>query len=53
MCRIHKGLRGVRAFSPASIFCDNLIGLKSAIPYEIIHSTLAISLKLAIYFKQL
>jgi len=37
MCIIHKGFRGFRALSPASILVCNLIGLKSAIPYEIIH----------------
>ncbi len=41
MCIIHKGFRGFRAISPASISGGNLIGLKPAIPYEIIHSTLA------------
>ncbi len=40
MCIIHKGFRGFRAVSPASILGGNLIGLKPAIPYEIIHSTL-------------
>ncbi|MBD3197359.1 MAG: hypothetical protein GF317_20050 [Candidatus Lokiarchaeota archaeon] len=40
MCIIHKGFRGFRASSPASILGGNLIGLKSEIPYEIIHSTL-------------
>jgi hypothetical protein len=39
MCIIHKGFRGFGAVSPASILCCNLIGLKHAIPYEIIHST--------------
>ncbi len=39
MCIIHKGFRGFRAVSPASILGGNLIGLKPAIPYEIIHST--------------
>ncbi len=42
MCIIHKGFRGFRALSPASILGGNLIGLKHAIPYEIIHSTLAV-----------
>jgi hypothetical protein len=37
MCIIHKGFRGFRAFSPASILGGKLIGLKPAIPYEIIH----------------
>lgn len=41
MCIIHKGFRGFRAVSPASILGGNLIGLKPAIPYEIIHSTLS------------
>ena len=42
MCIIHKGFRGIRAVLPASILDGNLIGLKPAIPYEIIHSTLAV-----------
>ncbi len=37
MCIIHKGFRGFRAASPASILGGNLIGLKPAFPYEIIH----------------
>ncbi len=37
MCIIHKGFRGFRALSPASILGGNLIGLKPEIPYEIIH----------------
>ena len=41
MCIIHKGFRGFRAVSPASILGGNLIGLKPAVPYEIIHSPLA------------
>lgn len=41
MCIIHKGFRGVRAVSPASNLGGKLIGLKPAIPYEIIHSPLA------------
>jgi hypothetical protein len=41
MCIIHKGFRGFQAFLPASILGGNLIGLDPAIPYEIIHSTLA------------
>ena len=41
MCIIHKGFRGFRASSIASNLGGNLIGLKPAIPYEIIHSTLA------------
>jgi len=40
MCIIHKGFKGFRALSPASILGGKLIGLKAAIPYEIIHSTL-------------
>ena len=44
MCIIHKGFRGVRAFSAASILGGILIGLKPAIPYEIIHVTLGVSL---------
>ena len=45
MCIIHKGYRGFRALSPASILCGNLIGLKPEISYEIIHSTLAVRQK--------
>ena len=45
MCMIHKGLRGFRALSPASIFGGNLISLNPAIPYEIIHSTLCLMLR--------
>ena len=37
MCIIHKGFRGKRALSPASILGGKLTGLKPAIPYEIIH----------------
>lgn len=40
MCIIHKGFRGFRTVSLASIFGGNLIRLKHAIPYKIIHSTL-------------
>jgi hypothetical protein len=40
MCIIHKGFRGFRAASHVSILGGNLIGLKLAIPYEIIHSPL-------------
>ena len=40
MCIVHKGFRGFRAVSPASILGGNLIGLKPAIPYDTIHSTL-------------
>ncbi len=42
MCIIHKGFRGFRAFLPASILSGNLISLKPAIPYEIIHEPLAV-----------
>lgn len=41
MCIVHKGFRGFRAVSLASILGGNLIGLKPAIPYDTIHSTLA------------
>lgn len=37
MCIIHKGFIGFQAVSPASSLGGNLIGLKPAIPYEIIH----------------
>jgi hypothetical protein len=40
MCIVHKGFRGFRAVSPASNLGGNLIGLKPAIPYDTIHSTL-------------
>jgi hypothetical protein len=40
MCKAHKGFRGFRALLPASILGGNLIDLKHAIPYEIIHSPL-------------
>ncbi len=40
MCIVHKGFRGFRAASPASILGGNLIGLKPAIPYDTIHLTL-------------
>jgi hypothetical protein len=40
MCIVHKGFRGFRAISPASILGGNLIGLKPAIPYDTIHLTL-------------
>lgn len=43
MCIIHKGFSGFRVLSPASILVRNLIGLESAIPYEIIHSPLPAS----------
>lgn len=48
MCIIHKGLRGFRALSPASILGGNLTGLKPEIPYEIIHSPLVAIQKLKI-----
>jgi len=41
MCIVHKGFRGFRVVSPASILGGNLIGLKPEIPYDTIHSTLA------------
>jgi len=41
MCIVHKGFRGFRAVSPASVLGGNMIGLKPAIPYDTIHSTLA------------
>ena len=41
MCIVHKGFRGFRAISPASILGGKLIGLKPAIPYDTIHSPLA------------
>ena len=40
MCIIHKGFRSFQAFPPALISVGKLIGFRSAIPYEIIHSTL-------------
>ena len=43
ICIVHKGFRGFRALSPASSLGGNLIGLKSAIPYDTIHATLAAS----------
>jgi hypothetical protein len=45
ICIVHKGFRGFRAFSPASILGGNLIGLKPAIPYDTIHSPLCFSVK--------
>jgi hypothetical protein len=42
MCIIHKGFRGFRAMSPASILGGSLLSIKSAIPYEIIHKPLAV-----------
>jgi len=41
MCIVHKDFRGFRAVSPASNSVGSLIGLKPAIPYDTIHSTLA------------
>lgn len=41
MCIIHKGFRGKQAVSTASILGGKLIGLKPAIPYEMIHSSLS------------
>ncbi len=40
MCIVHKGFRGFRSISPAFIWRGNLKGLKPAIPYDTIHSTL-------------
>ena len=37
MCIIHKGFRGFQTVSSALNLDGNLIGLKPAIPYEIIH----------------
>ncbi len=45
MCIVHKGFRGFRAASPASILGGNLIGLKPEIPYDTRHSTLATTIK--------
>jgi hypothetical protein len=42
MCIIHKGFRGFRTLSPALILGGILIGMKPAIPYEIIHLTLGV-----------
>ena len=42
MCIVHKGFRGFRAVSPALIWGGNLTGLKPAIPYDTIHSTLCV-----------
>ena len=42
MCIVHKGFIGFRAASPASILGGNLIGLKPAIPYDTIYSTLCV-----------
>lgn len=41
MCIVYKGFRGFPVVSPASILGGNLPGLKHAIPYDTIHSTLA------------
>jgi len=46
MCIIHKGFRGFLSLSHASILGGILIGLKPAVPYEIIHLTLAVILGL-------
>jgi hypothetical protein len=40
MCIVHKGFKGFRAVSPASILGGNLISLKPETPYDTIHSTL-------------
>jgi len=53
MCIVHKGFRGFRAVSPASIFGGNLIGFKPAIPYDTIHLTLTIMQDRERYFKQI
>jgi hypothetical protein len=45
MCIVHKGFRGFRAVSLASILGGNLIGLKPVIPYDTIHLTLPHILK--------
>jgi len=45
MCIVHKGFRGFRAVSPASILGGNLIGLKPAFPYDTIHLPLATSVR--------
>ena len=37
MSIVHKSFRDKRALSPASILEDNLISLKSAIPYDATH----------------
>ena len=42
MCIVHKGFSGFQAVSPVSILGGNLIGLKPAIPYDTIHSTLGV-----------
>jgi hypothetical protein len=46
MCIVHKGFSGFRAVSPASNLGGNLIGLKSAIPYDTIHSPLPASARM-------
>ena len=40
MCIVHKGFRGYRAASHALILGGKLNGLKTAIPYDTIHSPL-------------
>jgi len=45
MCIVHKGFRGFRAASRASILGGNLIELKSAILYDTLHSTFDFRLK--------
>lgn len=45
MCIVHKGFKGIRAVSPASILGSKLIGLKPEIPYDTIHLTLPASVK--------
>lgn len=40
MCIVHKGFRGFRAVSPASILGGKLIGLKPVIPHDTIPSML-------------
>lgn len=52
MCIVHKGFRGFRALSPASILDGNLIGLKPAIPYDTIHKPLAVITEDSTTFKQ-
>jgi hypothetical protein len=42
MCIIHKGSRGFRAISLASMLGGKLIGLRPEIPYEIIHVTVIV-----------
>jgi hypothetical protein len=45
MCIVHKGFRGFRAVSPASILGGKLIALNFLIPYDTIHSPLYAMLK--------